>query len=66
VLAATPPLPYAVRWGFALNESRSQATSLAQPPFEARHTAAVGRVVVIVSQEVQQAMQGQDFQLSSI
>jgi hypothetical protein len=36
----------------ALDEAGVQATPLAQPLLETRHTAAVGGMVVIVSQEV--------------
>ncbi|PYR94728.1 MAG: hypothetical protein DMF84_04535 [Acidobacteria bacterium] len=37
-----------------------------QAALDAPHTAVVGRVVVIVSQEVQQAVQGENLQLSGI
>ena len=50
----------------ALDQARAQPPVGAQAALQPRHPAAVGRVVVIVTQQVEKAVERQDLQLVGI
>jgi hypothetical protein len=50
----------------ALDEAGAESAPFAEPALEARHSSAVGRVVVIVTDQVQKAVQSQDLELLGV
>jgi hypothetical protein len=51
---------------FAFDEPGAQATARAKAALDALHAASIGRVVVIVSEQVQQPMQSQHLELGGV
>ena len=63
---AGPGLAAGTRSGRALDQAGTEAAGLAQPRLDPRHPAPVVRRVMIVAEQVQQAVQRQDLQLGRV